>query len=191
MGTAWTAPPVILASASPRRRDILTLLGIPFEALPAGEEPPPAPGLPPEEAALSLARGKAEAVAALRPDRLVIGADTLVWMDGAVLGKPRDEADAAAMLARLQGRRHRVTTGVFVCSPRGRDGFFETAAVEFYPMDAAEIAAYIRTGEPMDKAGAYGIQGAGMRYVKGIEGDFYTVMGLPGARLWRFLRNFV
>ena len=182
--------PLILASASPRRREILDLLGLPFEVKPAPAEAAPDKRLSPEQAALYIARDKAEQVAPLYPQRLVIGADTIVVVDGRILGKPADEDDARRMLTLLQGREHTVMTGVWVCGPDKADGFVERAEVSFYPMSAEDIADYVRSGEPMDKAGAYGIQGRGMRYVRGICGDFYTVMGLPGARLWRFLREF-
>lgn len=181
---------VILASASPRRQEILNKLDIPFLVVPAAGEPQPEAAWAPDKAALYLARYKAEEVAHQYPDHVVIGADTIVCVDGEMLGKPRDEEDAFRMLSLLQGRCHQVITGVWVCSPERKDGFSSVAEVEFYPMDDAEIQAYIRTGEPMDKAGGYGIQGKGMRYIKGIQGDFYTVMGLPGAALWRFLEKF-
>ena len=180
----------ILASASPRRREICALAGLPVEVIPAKTEVPLDRTLPPEQAVLAVARAKAEEVAARFPDRVVIGADTTVWLDDVPLGKPRDEADAAAMLRRLSGRTHRVITAVWVCAPARADGFADTARVTMYPLTEEEIAAYVATGEPLDKAGAYGVQGFGMRCVRGIEGDFYTVMGLPGARLWRFLRDF-
>lgn len=182
----------ILASGSPRRREICALAGIPVEIVPApaGAEPLLTPDLPPEEAAILSAKAKALAVAATRPDRTVIGADTSVWLPDRPLGKPRDREEAAAMLRSLSGRTHRVITGVWVWGPGGGDGFADVAEVEFYPLTEEEIAAYIATGEPMDKAGAYGIQGKGMALIRGISGDFYTVMGLPGARLLRFLRNF-
>ena len=182
----------ILASGSPRRREICALAGIPVEIHPApeGAEPALTAALPPEQTAILSARAKAEAVAAAHPDRTVIGADTSVWLGDAPLGKPRDEAEAARMLRALSGRSHRVITGVWVCGPKGGDGFADAAEVTFYPLTQEEIAAYIATGEPMDKAGAYGIQGKGMALVRGIAGDFYTVMGLPGARLLRFLRKF-
>lgn len=182
--------PVILASASPRRQEILTKLDIPFIVDPAGGEPQPEASWSPEKASLHLARYKAEEVAGRYPGRIVIGADTIVSVDGRMLGKPADEADAFRMLSLLQGRSHQVVTGVWICSPGKNDGFASTAEVEFYAMQNDEIEAYIHTGEPMDKAGAYGIQGKGMRYIKGIQGDFYTVMGLPGAALWRFLEKF-
>ena len=184
--------PYILASASPRRREICALADIPVEILPApdGVEPPPDPALSPQEAVLRVAKAKAEAVACDHPDRIVIGADTTVWLGNAPLGKPADEADAAAMLRKLSGNTHQVVTAVWVCSPQKCAGFHDTADVTFYPMSEADIAAYIATGEPMDKAGAYGIQGKGMVYIEALHGDFYTVMGLSGAKLKRFLNEF-
>ncbi|MBE6768363.1 MAG: septum formation protein Maf [Ruminococcaceae bacterium] len=184
--------PYILASASPRRREICALADIPVEILPApdGVEPPPDASLSPQEAVLRVARAKAEAVANDHPDRIVIGADTTVWLGREPLGKPADEADAAAMLRKLSGNTHQVVTAVWVCSPQKCAGFHDTADVTFYPMSEEDIAAYIATGEPMDKAGAYGIQGKGMVYIEALHGDFYTVMGLSGAKLKRFLNEF-
>ena len=182
--------PIILASASPRRQEILQLLDIPFEAHPASGERAPE-GLSPVERVEALARSKAEEVAAAFPERLVVGADTMVVVDDRVLGKPRDREEAIAMLLALQGRTHEVMTGVWVCAPQRAAGFVDRTQVAFYPMTRAEAAAYVDTGEPMDKAGAYGIQGRGMRFIRGIRGDFYTVMGLPGARLARFLEEFL
>lgn len=181
--------PLLLASASPRRREILGMLELSFEAVPAKNEALIDPSLPIDEAVRLVARGKAEEVAASHPERVVIGADTVVAIDGKILGKPKDKTQAHEMLKTLQGRTHEVYTGVWVCSPGGCRGFTDRAEVEFYPMNDEEIDAYIATGEPMDKAGAYGIQGKGMRNIRGIRGDFYTVMGLPGARLWRFLKE--
>ena len=177
---------LILASASPRRREILTLLGLSFEVIPAKAEETISHSLPLDKAIERVARSKAEEVAALHPDRVVIGADTVVTVDGHVLGKPRDAEQACAMLRQLQGRQHEVITGVWVCCPEPSEcqGFAERAWVEFYPMTQGEIADYVATGEPLDKAGAYGIQGMGLRYIRGIKGDFYTVMGLPASRLW-------
>lgn len=182
----------ILASASPRRREICELANIPVEILPApdGAEPSADPALTPQEAVLSVARAKAEAVARLHPDRTVIGADTTVWLDGEPLGKPQNEADAAAMLGRLSGRTHQVVTAVWVCAPTRCDGFADTAEVTFFPLSEEEIADYVATGDPLDKAGAYGIQGRGMVCVDKLNGDFYTVMGLSGAKLKRFLKSF-
>lgn len=181
--------PIILASASPRRREILKLLDLPFEVIPAEAESSIDPSLPLEEAVMLVARGKAEEIAASHPDRVVVGADTVVAIDGKVLGKPRDRQQAQEMLKTLQGREHEVFTGVWVCGPDEGKGFTDRAKVEFYPLTDAEIDDYIATGEPMDKAGAYGIQGIGLRNIRAVHGDFYTVMGLPGARLWRFLKN--
>lgn len=184
--------PLILASASPRRREILTLLGLPFEAVPAENEPAVDPLLPLDQAVCAVARGKAAEVAARFPGRVVLGADTVVSVDGLTLGKPRDEADARRMLRLLQGRSHEVYTGVWVFGPgypSAGYGFADRARVRFFPLSAREIDEYVATGEPMDKAGAYGIQGRGLRNIRGIEGDFYTVMGLPGGRLWRFLNG--
>ncbi len=184
--------PLILASASPRRREILTLLGLPFEAVPAENEPAVDPLLPLDQAVCAVARGKAAEVAARFPGRVVLGADTVVSVDGLTLGKPRDEADARRMLRLLQGRSHEVYTGVWVFGPgypSAGYGFADRARVCFFPLSAREIDEYVATREPMDKAGAYGIQGRGLRNIRGIEGDFYTVMGLPGGRLWRFLNG--
>lgn len=181
---------LILASASPRRREILDLLGLDYEVRPAAGEEPLNPALPLEQAVMGVARAKAAQVAGAYPGRLVLGADTTVAVDDVPLGKPRDKEDAAAMLRQLQGRWHRVLTGVWMLGPEGSRGFCSVTEVEFYPLSEEEIAAYIATGEPMDKAGGYGIQGRGMRFVRQINGDFYTVMGLPGARLWRFLQDF-
>ena len=187
-----TRIPLILASASPRRREILTLLGLPFVAVPAENEPAVDPLLPLDQAVCAVARGKAAEVAARYPGRTVLGADTVVSVDGLTLGKPRDEDDARRMLRLLQGRAHTVYTGVWLFGPEFPAegcGFADRARVTFFPLSPREIDEYIATGEPMDKAGAYGIQGTGMRHIRGIEGDFYTVMGLPGGRLWRFLQG--
>lgn len=185
---------ILLASASPRRREICELLGLSITVIPASAEPPFDPAKTPEDNALETARAKAREVALAHGTAVpVLGADTSVILDtedGPVaLGKPTDEADARRMLSLLQGRSHRVLTGVWVCTDRKEDGFVAEATVHFAPMTADEIAAYVATGEPMDKAGAYGIQGRCLRYIDGIEGDFYTVMGLPAAALWRFLQD--
>ena len=180
---------IILASASPRRREILTLLGIPFAVCPAAEETAPS-GLSPREYVLALARCKAQAVARQFPDRVVLGADTVVVRDKTVLGKPHNAREAQEMLLSLQDRAHVVMTAVWVCTPSREDGFVDETTVHFYPITPQEAADYVATGEPMDKAGAYGVQGMGMRFVRGIEGDFYSVMGLPGGRVRRFLETF-
>lgn len=184
---------LILASASPRRRELCERLGLTFSVIPAKDEPPVGTELPPEEAVLALARAKAQEVAAQYPQHAVLGADTVVAAmtenGETLLGKPTDTADAARMLRLLQGTEHRVLTAVWLCTPDGQRGFTEQTKVHFFPMEEEEIAAYVATGEPMDKAGSYGIQGIGMRYIEGIEGDYYTVMGLPTARTYRLLRE--
>ena len=186
---------IILASASPRRREILTLAGVTFEVSPAMDEEAPS-GLEPEELVKALARCKAKQVAGKHPNRLILGADTMVVLDNHMLGKPRTASEAVDMLMRLQGRAHQVMTGVWLIRTDEignivkEDGFTDVADVKFYPMTEREAVAYVATGESMDKAGAYAIQGYGMRNVEAINGDFYTVMGLPGGRLLRFMQMF-
>jgi len=180
----------ILASASPRRRELLALAGISFEIhVPDVEERIPA-GQGAAEAACSLARQKAEAIAVDAPEVCVIAADTVVVLDDIILGKPADEADAARMLRLLSGREHRVITGVCLALNGRRRVFFQETRVRFYPLHDDEIAAYVATGEPMDKAGAYGIQGRGALLVEGIAEDYFNVVGLPIARLVRELEVF-
>ena len=178
---------IILASGSPRRQELLQRIGLrEFEiSVPDVEEWYP-PELMPEDIVAYISREKSQAVQA-PADAIVITADTMVFLDTRRLGKPRDEAEAVEMLLSLQGKTHVVMTGVWVCSPGKCGGFVDAAEVTFYPMTREEAAAYAATGEPLDKAGAYAIQGRGMRFIRGIRGDFYTVMGLPGARLARFL----
>ena len=172
-----TTPRVILASQSPRRRELLALVGIPHEVRPADVDETYLDGEIPREHALRLAREKAAAIDA--PDAVVIGSDTIVVVDGDVLGKPADENDAARMLRRLSGRSHVVITAVAV-SWRGRvEADAEEAGVTFHALSEERIAAYVRTREPMDKAGAYGIQGYGAVNVARVDGDYFAVMGLP------------
>ncbi len=180
---------IVLASASPRRREICDLLGLTYAVEPAKTELPADPALSPDEAVLCVARGKAEEIADKYPDAAVIGADTVVVVDDTILGKPKDEDDAKAMLRRLSGREHRVITAVWICDGENSEGFADSAAVTFMPMTDEEIDAYVASGEPMDKAGAYAIQGRGMRHIRGIHGDFYTVMGLPSGRLYEVLKR--
>ncbi len=186
--------PIILASASPRRREICEKLGLTFSVEPAAAEAALDPSLPLTDGVLRIARSKAEAVFALHPAEAVLGSDTVVAIDTdegtTVLGKPADPADAARMLRRLSGRTHRVLTAVWLCAPERCDGFVSENRVTFAPMSEADIAGYVASGEPLDKAGAYGVQGLGARYVRRIEGDFFAVMGLPAADLWRFLKSF-
>ena len=180
---------VILASASPRRKEILSKMIADFSVIPAENECALDPGLPPEDAVMRVAASKAQAVFDAHPDALVIGSDTAVLVDSAFLGKPKNEADAKAMLRLLSGRCHRVLTAVAILSPNGTSVFCDSALVEFAPLSEDEIDAYVASGEPMDKAGAYGIQGLGGKFVIRIDGDFFTVMGLPCARLYRELKS--
>ena len=174
-------PRVILASQSPRRRELLSLVGITHEVQPADIDERYLPDEKPGDHAERLAREKASKIRA--DDAVVIGADTIVVVDGEVLGKPRDEAEAAKMLRRLSGRAHTVITAV-AAAWRGRlESGVEVVAVTFHPLSDREIASYIATREPMDKAGAYGIQGFGATIVARVDGDYFAVMGLPVQRL--------
>jgi septum formation protein len=183
------SPRVILASASPRRRELLDLVGIAHDIQPADIDETYRDG---EEAAAHaerLAREKGETIAARYPDAIVISADTIVLVDGLVLGKPRDEADAARMLSMLSGQTHVVLTAVAV-SYRGRmRSGVESVRVTFRTLDSERIGAYIATAEPMDKAGAYGIQGFGATLVERIDGDYFAVMGLALARMVDLLQE--
>ena len=175
---------IVLASQSPRRRELLERLGLPFRTLvPDIDERMDRP-LPPAELVAAISGEKARAAQALAgPDAIVIAADTVVALDGAVLGKPAGEADAARMLSALAGRTHHVYTGLTVLRGERVRTVSEETAVTFRPLTEGEIAAYVATGEPLDKAGAYGIQGYGALLVEGIRGDYYNVMGLPVCRL--------
>ncbi|MGH7553881.1 MAG: Maf family protein [Longimicrobiales bacterium] len=175
--------PLILASRSPRRAQLLRMLGLHFDVLPSEVDETYRPGEEPGEHAERLAREKASAVANARPDALVIGCDTVVVIDGKVLGKPRDVEDAVRMLMVLQGREHVVATGVAVASNADVSSGVERVNVRFRGFDEDFARAYVATGEPLDKAGAYGIQGYGATLVDRIEGDFFAVMGLPIVRL--------
>jgi len=168
--------PVVLASASPRRRQLLGLLGIEAEIAPSNIDETWRNGEAPAAHAERLAREKAAAVE--RAGAAVVGADTIVVIGGEILGKPRDAAEARAMLRRLAGRGHDVFTAVAVAWRGAVVSGTQRTAVWFRPMDEATIAAYVATGEPLDKAGAYGIQGYGAVLVERIEGDYFTVMGL-------------
>lgn len=183
---------IILASQSPRRRELLLRMGLSdFQVIPAEGEERAEEGLPPSRLVEELSRHKAAEVSARAgTEQLVIAADTVVALDDRVLGKPRDEDEAREMLKSLSGREHRVYTGVTV--RRGDTALteHETTRVRFRPLGAGEIEGYLRTGESMDKAGAYGIQGRGCVLVSGIEGDYFNVMGLPVCRLARMLRQF-
>jgi septum formation protein len=184
--------PILLASASPRRRALLVHLGYPFDACAVAVDESPKDGESVRDTVLRLARAKAEAARRHGPDGVVIGADTVVEVGGRPLGKPTDAVEAARMLERLQGREHRVWTAVAVLGPGDREAAVaEVTRVWFRPMTPGEIDAYVATGEPLDKAGAYGIQERGAAFVERIEGDYFTVVGLPLCRLGEILRHAV
>lgn len=173
------ALPLVLASASPRRAELLRLAGYGFTSAQADLDETPRPGEAADVYVRRLAEEKAAAIAARHPDAVVLGADTTVVVDGEILGKPADAAEAAAMLGRLQGRAHDVFTGVAVTGPGGLESAVARTRVWFAAMTPDEIAEYVATGEPVDKAGAYGIQGQASRYVTRIDGSYPNVMGLP------------
>lgn len=183
------APRLILASQSPRRAELLTRLGLQFEILPAEVDESYLGDEMPADHAERLAREKAVAVARRHPDALVIGADTIVIIDGDVLGKPRDAAEAGRMLRRLADREHQVYTAVAVAWGTRLHSAVEPVRVRFRPLDDRECDEYVATGEPMDKAGAYGIQGFGSALVESIQGDYFAVMGLPVVRTLSLLRR--
>lgn len=189
---------MILASQSPRRRAILEGLGMPVEVRPADIDEARLPDEGACDLVRRLAAEKAAHVAASAPARpdVVVAADTVVWTEGgSVLGKPRDAAEARAMLASLSGRTHHVSTGVCLLAlgddgrERARRTFVETTDVEFWPLDEALVSAYVASGEPMDKAGSYGIQGRGSLLVRSVRGDYANVVGLPASRLVRELAD--
>jgi len=180
---------VVLASASPRRRQLLNLIGIAHDVRPANIDETMRQRETPRRHAERLAREKATAIAARDPDLITIGADTVVVINRRVLGKPRDEAEAIQMLTQLNGRQHTVITAIAVARGRKLRSSIEEVQVKFRRLRDDEIEAYVATGEPMDKAGAYGIQGYGATIVERIEGDYFAVMGLPLARLTALMRD--
>ena len=180
---------LVVASASPRRQELLRNAGIPFDVQPAHIPEDPRPGEQAKDFAERLAREKALAVAKQRPQDVVLGADTVVVVDGQILGKPTDSADAARILRMLSGREHQVITGVCVVANGQSSVASETTAVTMSEISENEIADYVAAGEPMDKAGAYAIQGIASRWIPRIEGDYSNVVGLPVALVWRLLRD--
>ena len=176
---------LILASTSPRRRELLALLGIAFEIIAPDFEEVPQPGWSPRQQVEHFAREKARSIAIARPTVLVLGSDTVIELDGQMLGKPADLADARAMLTRLAGRPHYVHTAVALCRqiPRYEAVAIETATVQMKVFDEAAIERYLATQEPMGKAGAYSIQGVGSEFIEAICGDFLGIVGLPLRRV--------
>lgn len=185
-----TPPPIVLASQSPRRAELIARLGLEFDIQPADIDESYRPGETPPAHAERLAREKAEALAATHPHALVVGSDTIVVIDGDVLGKPRDRAHAIEMLTRLSGRDHEVCTGIAVAKDGRVESGLERVHVRFRRLDPRACEQYVDTGEPMDKAGAYGIQGFGSAIVEGIEGDYFAVMGLPVVRMLGLFERF-
>ncbi len=171
---------LLLASASPRRRELLARCALPFEVVPADVDETPEPGETPAQLVRRLALAKAAAVAARHPGAVVLAADTIVARDGVIFGKPIDPADACRMLRRLAGGAHDVLTGFCVVGPRGEvDDGVVVSHVEFRPLSDEEIKAYVDSGEPLDKAGAYAIQGGAAAFVTRIEGSYSNIVGLP------------
>jgi septum formation protein len=180
---------LILASASPRRAELLHNAGIAFTVVPAHVREEPLPNETPLNYAQRLAREKASAIFASHPEDAVLGADTVVVVDEHLLEKPTDAEDAIRMLRLLSGRTHQVITGVCVLAERFERRESEITQVTFSQLSEDEIAAYVRTGEPMDKAGAYAIQGMASRWAERIEGCYFNVVGLPMPRVYRLLRD--
>jgi septum formation protein len=180
---------LVLASQSPRRSEILRQAGISFTVRAVPVDETPIPGERPEDYVQRLAEAKARAVESA-PDEVVLGADTTVVIDGEMLGKPADEADARRMLEKLEGRRHHVVTGI--CLKRGDEAERDWAETQvwFAAMSAAEVEEYVASGEPMDKAGAYAIQGLASKFVEKIEGCYFNVMGLPLSLVYRRFKYF-
>lgn len=181
----------ILASASPRRQELLRFIKKDFTVIPADIEENVPAGIEAEFSPEFLSVQKAQYIAKNHPKALVIGSDTGVFLDGVMLGKPSNEKEAADMLSSLSGRTHSVITGCALFYKGKSFSFSEKTLVTFFPLDAAEIAEYIASRSPFDKAGGYGIQDKGCLFVKGIEGDYFNVVGLPVARLKKEIEKFL
>ena len=185
---------IILASGSPRRRDLLAMAGFNFEVIPADVDETAEPGMPPDKLVAALSQKKARAID--KNDAVIIGADTVVAIEKLILGKPLGEEDAFKMLSRLQGKIHTVFTGVTVIfppsssEPQKSETFVESAKVFMRSLTDKQIKDYIATGEPLDKAGAYGIQERGAVLIERVEGDYFTVVGLPLCRLNMVLEKY-
>jgi len=179
---------LVLASRSPRRQELLSRAGIPFVLRPADIPEEPLDGEAAVEHARRLARQKAQAVPC-SADEIILGADTVVVVEEQILGKPQDEADAGRMLRALSGRTHEVVTGICLRTSRRLIVDSETTRVRFVPLSEEEIAAYVASGEPMDKAGAYAIQGLASKFIDRIEGCYFNVVGLPVALVWKRLKE--
>lgn len=178
---------IILASSSPRRRELLSMIGLNYIIETSGDEEVQPHGLAPAEFVKTLALQKAQPVADLHPEDCVIGADTIVYLEGDILGKPHTPEVAKAFLTRMQGKSHVVFTGVAVLKSGNADVRHCETRVTFAPMTEREIDAYVATGEPLDKAGAYGVQGPGGVFVERVEGNYFNVIGLPLPLLYKML----
>ncbi|MGN0452950.1 MAG: Maf family protein [Ruminococcus sp.] len=182
---------IVLASASPRRQELITLISHNVIAVPSGEEEIRPEGIEAGEVPRYFATLKAQSVASDFPDDVVVGCDTAVLLEGEILSKPESQEDAYKKLKALSGKTHHVITGCAIISGGSEKSFSSVTEVEFYPLSDDEILKYIRTGECMDKAGAYAIQGKGALFVKAIKGDYFNVVGLPVAELSRMIREFL
>lgn len=180
---------LVLASNSPRRRELLKLLNLDYEVITTDIEEVIDESLPCEEVVMELAFQKAADVFKTHKDRVVIGFDTLVLLEDELLGKPKDAEDAKLMLQKLSGKTHVVITGCAIISKTISKSFYEKTKVSFVDMTEKEIDEYVASGEPMDKAGAYAVQGLGSKFVSRINGDFFTVMGLPIAKMYQELKS--
>jgi septum formation protein len=180
---------LLLASGSPRRKELLQNMNLSFEVIVSDIEETIDETFSPEELVQSLSYQKASSIAQNHPEAFVIGADTVVLLGNQVLGKPTNKENALQMLLKLSGREHYVLTGVTIIKDKQMVSFYEKTLIEFWSLTHDEIWNYIQSGEPMDKAGAYGIQGLGAYLVKRMNGDYYTVVGLPVARLMRELQK--
>lgn len=178
---------VILASQSPRRRELFALLQIPFDVEVSGEKEIIPEDACPEQIVMALAEQKAQHVFLRHPNHCVIGADTIVVLDGHILGKPKTATQAVEYLSALQGKNHHVLTGICVKTPHGSLTRYESTLVRFRPMTIDEITWYVSTGDPMDKAGAYGVQGLACCFIDSVDGNFFNVVGLPLPLLYSML----
>ena len=180
---------LILASNSPRRKELFKLLNVEYEIITSNIDEIIRTDIPAEELVMDLAFQKAIDIFKTHKDRVVLGFDTLVYIDDVLLGKPKSKDDALEMLRKLSGKTHFVLTGCALISKSISKSFYEKTRVTFYEMTEDEMLEYVESGEPMDKAGAYAIQGLGSKFVKMVNGDYFTVMGLPISRVYHELRE--
>ncbi|MGI6508986.1 MAG: Maf family protein [Erysipelotrichaceae bacterium] len=180
---------LILASKSPRRKELLELLGFDFDVISSEVDEVSSEDLSPEEMVKALAYQKAKAVFETHPDNVVLGSDTIVVVDDEILGKPKNERQAKEMMLKMKDREHQVITGVAVLSKKEEIIFSDISNVHFNDIEEAEIDRYVKTDEPYDKAGGYAIQGWAARYISAIEGNYYTIMGLPLDKVFKYVKK--